>query len=126
VTNPPTLSQWLARLRREFGVQCRLDGSGRVRVKGLRRLPAAEKAALFAASAEVQALLGARVRRRSRRKDEEQHRMASPPERPRRVIGQHVVPGYPQLARPLYADEVKLIDVHRARVLGTVPYGWRK
>ena len=124
--NPPTPSQWLARLRRNFGVQCRLDGSGRVRVKGLRKLPAAERAALFAASAELQAHLEARARRRQPKKKEKQRPPdAMEPQSGRTVVGMHVTPGYPNLSKLLYEDEVRDIRPSpRARVLQGITYGW--
>lgn len=124
--NPPTLSQWLARLGREFGVRCRLDSSGRVRVKGLRRLPAAERAALFAANAEVQAHLETRARRRQPKKEKEQRPPdAMEPQPGRTVVGMHVTPGYPSLSKLLYEDEVRDIRPSpRARVLQGITYGW--
>lgn len=122
---PLTLPQQLKAWRRR-GVQCRLV-DGRVRVSGVKGLTAAERTALLESGPQVQALLGRRAeRRRKTDEEEQQHGMANPPERPRRVVGQHVVPGYPALSRPLHADECKQIDLQRARVLGTVPYGWRK
>jgi hypothetical protein len=114
------LAQWLRRLRRQ-GVQCRLLG-GRVRIRGLRRLAAADRAALLACGAQVQALLEARTRRRSAKQ-------RPPPQRPmqpeagRTVVGQVVNPGGP--LRLLYADEVQSVPLARARVLGRVPYGWK-
>ena len=122
---PLTLQQQLRAWRRR-GCQCRLDDRGRLRSRGMKQLTAAERDALFASAPMVLDLLLARRAKRRKRDEEQQHVVAKPPERPRRVIGQLVMPGYPQLTRPLYADECKEIDVSRARVLGTVPYGWRK
>jgi TRAP-type C4-dicarboxylate transport system substrate-binding protein len=116
------------RLQRK-GVDVSLVG-GLMQVDGWKQLPPEEQEALHADRERIVAWLAARELKRQRRaerkrREEEQHVMANPPERPRKVVGQQVVPSYPQLARPLYADEVKEIDVCRARVLGTVPYGWK-
>jgi hypothetical protein len=119
--NPETLAQWLRRLRREFGVQCRLRGD-RVSASRFTRLPQVERDALLSSVAQVQAHLERRAERR-RRKEQKQS-MATVQQRPRKVIGQHVVPGYPHLTRPLFEDEVKRIPARPGRVLGT-PYGWR-
>jgi hypothetical protein len=120
VIGPLTLQQQLKAWRRR-GVQCRLDG-GRVRVSGVRRLSVAERSALSASSAQVQQLLVQRAQRR-KKDEEQQHGMAMPPERPRRVVGHVASPGYPHLARPLYEDECRPVPAH-ARVLGKIPYGW--
>jgi hypothetical protein len=128
VIGPRTLAAWLRALLREHGVRCRLDGNGRVRVKGpLRHLPAAERAALFASGEQVRALLEGRARRRSvkGREQEQQHRMATAePQRPRKVIGQVVLGG--GRTRSLFEDETTAIPAQRCRVLAVVPYGWRK
>ena len=126
MTGPQTLAQWLRGLRRR-GVQCRLDDSGRLRSRGLKMLAAAEREALSASAPMVLDLLLERRARRKKRAEEQQHCMSKPQERPRRVVGMHVVPGYPQLSRPLYADECKEIDVLRARARqGSLRLvGWR-
>jgi hypothetical protein len=123
VIGPLTLRQWLAELRRR-GVQCRL-AAGRVRISGLRKLEAAERAALFASAEQVKELLRERAqRRRAKRKTEQAAMATTEPQRPRRVVGHHVVPGYPQLSRLLYEDEVKQISpTQRAR--GLPSHRWR-
>lgn len=125
---PPTLAQRLARLRRRGVTFSMRDGEVCID-EGWSRLSAEEKAALRAERAEVKARLEARELRRQRRearkrKEQQQAMAAAQQQRERRVIGQVVSPGRP--LRLLYADEVTEIDVRRARVLGTVPYGWRK
>jgi hypothetical protein len=109
-------------LRRQ-GVHCVLDASGRVRVRGLRRLAAEERAALLAAGEQVQQLLERRAQRRAKqRQPQESDPMV--PEPGRQVVGMEVRPG--GRSRLLYADETQAIPVARCRVLQRLPYGWSK
>ena len=122
-----TLTQLIAKLRRR-GVTFRVVG-GEVHVDGWPLLSATEQARLREDREDVKARLEARERRRQERADrkrkKDQQQEAMPQEqKERKVVGQHVVPGYPQLSRPLYADECRTIDTRTARVLKKISYGW--
>jgi hypothetical protein len=125
---PQTLVQWLASLRRKFGLRVRLRSSG-VGCRGVRGLPPDERDRLLASTDAVFVYLRERTKRKERRKAApvEQQQPTAPPMTPqpgRRVVGMVVAAGRPEHSRLLYEDEVREIDTRRCRVVGTIP--WRE
>jgi hypothetical protein len=123
------MTRLLARLRRR-GVTFEII-DGEVHVIGWSLLSAIEKEQMRTDRDNAKARLEAREHRRQRRAarrrmKEQQQGDTQAQQQQRRVVGMVASPGYPHLAKPLYEDETRQIDVRRARVLGTVPYGWRK
>lgn len=122
---PEKVRVLLARMKRK-GVSIALV-DGLVQVDGWRRLPPEERDALRGDRERIVAWLMARELKRQRREErqrkqqQESKAIAQHQQRQRKVVGQVVNPGGP--LRLLFADECKDIDLQRARVLGTVPYG---
>jgi len=119
------LGALLARLRRAGVLIALVDGQ--VKVTGWQQLSPAEREQLRDEKARIVTWLEARELRRQRRDDrkrQQQEAATVQPQQPRRVVGQVVSPGRP--LQLLYEDQTVPIPAQRARVLGTIPYGWRK